>query len=110
MAVYTPKRLGQTQATTSYATLYTVPAATSVIIKEIVVCNTTGSPVTFDCSFVASGGVAGVSNNVIAQHQIGAYSTVSYTFSEVMATGGFISLKAGAGAALTITISGVEFA
>lgn len=108
MAVYTPKRLAQVQATTAYVTAYTVPATTSTIVKEIVVCNTTGSAVTFDLSLVASGGVASTSNNLISQHQIGAYSTVSYVYSQVIATGGFISLKAGTSAALTITISGVE--
>jgi nicotinamide mononucleotide (NMN) deamidase PncC len=108
MATFTPKQLAQVQPTTSYATAYTVPGATSCIVKEIVVCNTTGSAVVLDVSFVASGGTAGVANNVIAQHQIGAYSTVSYTYAQVMATGGFISIKAGTGAALTITISGVE--
>lgn len=63
-----------------------------------------------DVSFVASGGTAGVTNNVIAQHQIGAYSLVIYTFSQVLATGGFISVKGGTAAALTITVSGLEFA
>ena len=106
---YTPLRLFQTQPGTSYATAYTVPGATNVIIKELVVCNVTGSAVTLDVSFVASGGTAGVSNNVIAQHSIGAYSTVMYSFSSVMATGGFISLKASVGSALTVTGSGVTF-
>lgn len=110
MATYTPKRLAQVQPTTSYVTAYTVPGATSAIIKEIVVTNVTGSVVVIDISLVASGGTAGVANNIISQHQIGGYSTVIYTFSQVLATGGFISLKAGTGAAVTVTISGVEFA
>lgn len=110
MAVYTPTRLAQTQPGTSYATAYTVPASTSCIVKELLVCNTTGTAVVFDASFVASGGTAGVTNNVIAQHQIGAYALVVYSFASVMATGGFISLKAGTASALTVTISGVQFA
>jgi len=110
VAVYTPKRLSQSQPGTSYATAYTVPASTSAIIKELVVCNVTGAVVILDVSLVASGGTAGVTNNVIAQHQIGAYSTVIYTLSQVLATGGFVSMKAGTATALTVTISGVEFA
>lgn len=109
MAVYIPKRLAQVQATTSYVTAYTVPAATSTIVKELVVTNVTGAAVVIDVSLVASGGTADVTNNVIAQHQLGAYSLVIYTFSQVLATGGFISLKAGTAAAVTFTISGVEF-
>lgn len=106
---YVPKRLAQFQPTTSYVTYYTVPGATSCIVKEIIACNVTGSPVVLDVSLVASGGTAGVTNNVIAQHSIGAFSTVSYTFAEVLAAAGFISVKAGTAAALTMTISGIEF-
>lgn len=108
MAVYTPKRLSQGQLTTSYATQYTVPASTSAIIKEIVVCNTTASPVVLDLSLVASGGTAGVTNNILSQVTIGANNTAAFTFAQVLATGGFISAKASTGAALTVTISGVE--
>jgi hypothetical protein len=111
VAAYTPKQLAQAQPGTSYASLgYTVPGATSTIVKEVVVCNTTGSAVVFDMSFVPSAGTAGVANNVCSQHQIGAYATVIYTFSTVMATGGFISCRAGTASALTVTASGIEFA
>lgn len=110
MPTYTPKRFSQSQVGTSYATIYTVPASTSAIIKEVVVCNTTGATVVFDMSFVASGGTAGAANNVVSQHQILAYQTVIYTFAEVLATGGFVSCKAGTATALTVTASGVEFA
>lgn len=108
MATYTPKRLAQTQPGTSYATAYTVPGSTSAIIKEAVICNTTATPVVIDVSFVASGGTAGVANNVIAQTMIQAYQTVMFTFAQVLATGGFISMKASTASALTVTISGVE--
>lgn len=105
---YTPLRLAQFQPGTAYATQYTVPAAKSCIVKEIVVCNPTAGSVALDVSFVASGGTAGVTNNVIANHTIGGYSTVIYTFSQVLATGGFLSAKASTAASLTVTISGVE--
>ena len=108
MATFTAKQLGQIQPGTSYTTVYTAPGATSCIIKEVVVCNTSGSAVVFDLSFVASGGTAGVTNNVCSQHQIGAYATVSYVFSQVIATGGFVSARANTAAALTVTASGVE--
>ena len=108
MATFTPVRMAQTQPGTGYATAYTVPGATSCIVKEVVICNTTGSAVNFDMSFVASGGTAGVTNNVVSNAPIGAYSMVTFTFSQVMATGGFISMKASTASALTATISGVE--
>lgn len=110
MATYTPKRLSQSQPGTSYATAYTVPGATSCIIKEIVVCNTTASSVNIDISLVASGGTAGVTNNVVSTAPVGGYSIVVFTFAQVLATGGFVSMKATTASALTVTISGVEFA
>lgn len=110
MPTYTPTRLGQATPSTSYGTVYTVPVAKSCIVKEVVVCNTTGSVVVFDMSFVASGGSAGTANNVCSQHQIAPYATVVYTFAQVLAAGGFIAARSNTALALTVTASGVEFA
>lgn len=110
MATYTPKRLDQRQAGTSDTTHYTVPGATSVIIKEVVICNTTAGSVAVWVSLCASGATVGDSNRVISNEAIGANSTVIFTFSQVLATAGFISCKAGAATSLTVTCSGVEFA
>lgn len=108
MAVYTPARLYQGQPTASYATVYTATGK-SAIVKEIVVCNPTSGSVALDLSLVASGGTAGVSNNVIANAVIPPYTIVVYTMSQVLAPSGFISLKASTTTTLTVTISGVEF-
>lgn len=110
MAVYTPKRLDQRQAATTDTTHYTVPGATSCIVKEIVFCNTTGGAIAVWISLVASGGTVGDSNRVISNEVIQANTTTSFTFAQVLATGGFISCKAGAATSVTVTISGVEFA
>lgn len=111
MAVlYTPKRLAQAQAAATDTTLYTVPGATSVIVKEIVFCNTTGGAISVWISLVASGGTVGDSNRVINSEVIQPNSTTAFTFAQVLATGGFISCKAGAATSVTVTVSGVEFA
>lgn len=105
---YTPKQLYQGQPGTSYATAYTATAV-SCILREVVVANPTAGSVTLDLSVVASGGTAGVTNNIIPNAVIGGYSVVIFSFSTVMAPSGFISAKASAAASLTLTISGVEF-
>jgi hypothetical protein len=110
VATYTPKRLDQRQAAVAETTHYTVPGATSAIIREIVLCNTTSGSIAVWVSFVASGGTAGDSNRVINNEVIPANSTVIFSFSQVLATGGFVSCKAGAATSVTITCSGVEFA
>jgi hypothetical protein len=107
LAAYTPVQLAQAQPGTSYGTIYTVPAATTVIVKEIVACNTTGSAVVLDISYVPSGGTAGVANNIVAQEQIGAYSTVVFLLASVLPTGAFIAARANIASALTLTASGV---
>lgn len=104
---YTPARLAQTQPGTSYATAYTVPASTTAIVKEILVCNPTASTVTLTVSLVASGGTAGATNNVISAVPVGPGQTVIYSLSSVLATGGFISMLASAATSLTVTVSGV---
>lgn len=111
MAVlYTPKRLDQRQAGNTDTTHYTVPGATSCIIKELVFCNTTAGAVAIWVSFVASGGTVGDSNRVINSEVIQPNSTTAFTFAQVLATGGFISCKAAAATSITVTVSGVEFA
>jgi hypothetical protein len=110
MAVYTPKRLDQRQAASTDTTHYTVPGATSCIIKEVVFCNTTTGAITVWMSFIASGGSVGDSNRVINAETIQPNSTTVFTFAQVLATGGFISCKAAAATSITVTISGVEFA
>jgi hypothetical protein len=108
MPVYTPKRLAQAQAAATDTTLYTATAV-SCIVKEITVCNTTGGLVALWVSICASGATAGDSNRVICNETIGAYSTVIFSFSQVIAASGFVSAKASAATSLTLTLSGVEF-
>lgn len=110
MAVYTPTRLDQRQSAVTDTTHYTVPAAKSAIIKEIVICNTTAGQVAFWASLCLTGATVGDANRVVCNELIPSYSTVIFSFSQVLPTGGFVSCKAGAVSSLTATISGVEFA
>lgn len=61
MVVGTPVKLAG-----SIATLETVTAGKTAIIKEIVLCNTDTSDRTVTINFVPSGGAAGVENQVYA--------------------------------------------
>lgn len=109
MATYTEKQLAQScVASTTETTVYTVPGATTTIVKQIVCANVTASAATTSISIVASGGTAGVTNRILEQVSIPANSTVSFDLSQVMAAAGFISIKQGTASAITTTISGVE--
>ena len=48
----TPIRLAQAASTTAFLAIYTCPTGTRTYIKDITVCNTTGSAVTLFLSLV----------------------------------------------------------
>lgn len=111
---YTPTRLyqgqlGNTETTATPGILSSaVPASTTWIVKEIIICNTsTSTNTTISLSIVPSGGTGGSSTRIISNLVIKANSTTSFGLSTVMATGGFITAVAGIANAVTVTISGV---
>ena len=108
MAVYTPKKLYSGQPTTSATTLYTTPASTSTIVKNILMTNTTATDATITISFVPSGGTAGATNRVFTGYTVKANDTVAVDLSSVLSTSDFISALQGTSGAITIYISGVE--
>jgi len=107
----TPVQIAQAALTTSYATLYTVPTnattPTRTYLKQIDVCNTTGSAVTFNLHIVPTGGTAGTSNALFYTQNVAANTTFSYAGVQVLPTNSFISAKAST-TGLTVTISGGE--
>jgi hypothetical protein len=108
MAVYTPKKLYTGQPGTTATTLYTAPASTTTIIKNIIICNTTATDATLTLSLVPSGGSAGTTNRIMSALVIKANDTVAMDLSGLLSTGDFISALQGTSAALTVHISGVE--
>lgn len=108
MAVYTPKKMYVGQPGTSAGTLYTTPASTTAIVKNILMCNTTASDATVTISFVASGGSANASNRIFSTYTISANKTDTLDCSAVLSTGDFISALQGTSSAITLHISGVE--
>ena len=104
----TPKRLiSGSQLTGSAATYYTTPAATSTIIKKLVLINTTGAAVACTVYLIPSGGSAGVTNNVTIARSVAPNESWSCAEAEnmVLPTGGFIQAL---GLSVTIMCSGIE--
>lgn len=95
----TAKALARTAAATSNTTLYTVPAATTAIVTNILVTNTSGSSQTFTINF---DGVAAFSGATIA-----ANSTAMFDLKQVLATTKIISGSASA-VSVNFHISGME--
>jgi hypothetical protein len=108
MATITAKRFFQVQLTNAFVTEYTVPASTTSIIKEIVICNTGTVVRQFFFSLVPVAGAAGAANAEFNSVDMAPNETKQITLSSVMNAGDFISAKASANTDLTMTCSGVE--
>lgn len=102
------KRLYQGQPGTAEGTLYTVPASTSAIVKEIIMTNITTTAATVSISVVPSGGTAGATNRIIEGLTIPANDIKVAPLSTVLNAGDFLSGLQGIASAITVTISGVE--
>lgn len=88
-------------------TLYTVPASTKTIIKEMVICNTESSALTVS---VFVGTSATVANAVLDAVTFGAGETKIFTFSTVLVAADQIRGGASAASMVSINASGVEVA
>jgi hypothetical protein len=103
---YTPIRLYQGQPGTTEATLYTAGGA-GVIIKELLIANTSSSAANISLSLVPSGGSAGSSNRLLSNIAVPGSGVAVFDLSQVMAAGDFLSGLQATSGALALTISGV---
>lgn len=97
-----------TQLTASTVTQYTVPAATTTRITELLLCNADTVERTVTINFVASAGSVTAANRVISTLPIPASTTKIIPLNTVMSAGDFISALASAATAVNLQISGTE--
>lgn len=97
-------RLAQAEMLTAYETVYTTPPLTRTYIKNIDICNSTGSTQRFYIHLVPKGNSASGGNAVFYNAPINGNTTVQWTGSQILAQGDTIQVKASAvGIAVTIT-------
>jgi hypothetical protein len=97
-------RLIQVGVTTAYVSIYTAPVGSRVYVKDIDICNTTGSPITVYLHLVPVGDAVSTANALFYNMSIPAYGTLQWTGSQIMNAGDTLRVKAsGAGCAVTIT-------
>lgn len=92
------------------STLYTVPASTQTVVKQILLGNTTATDLTATLYFVPDAGSPSLSNSMFPEIIITANTTVSIDISSVLPIASSIHGKASASASINIHISGVEVA
>ena len=104
----TVKQLGQSaMSATANTTLYTTPASTKTIVKEILLCNTDSVARTVTIKAGASPATA-VSATILSALSLAAGETKFISLSTVLETGHLITGSASTGAVVSCTISGVE--
>ena len=96
---------GPAQPGTGNGTLYTVPGATSVVVRSIHVCNTTSSAATL--SLAINGTAATAANCWLDELSIPANGSYDWSGFLALATTDTIQGLQGTSGALTVTISGV---
>jgi ATP-dependent protease ClpP protease subunit len=105
---FSPKKFYQGTLTNSAADLYTVPVATSAVLKEITLVNYTAGAVTATLHLVPSGGSVADGNKIFDAVSLNAHETKTFPLSQGMSTGDKLSGLASAGTAINIFMSGFE--
>jgi hypothetical protein len=105
--VITPTKLGQAAITVGVTTLYTVPAATRTLLKELSIANTTAATINVRVFLVPSAGAAGTANAFLYDVPVPNNNALQYDGIQVMNAGDTIQIQAAA-VGLTITASGAE--
>ena len=105
--VITPAKFGQAAITTGVTTLYTVPASTRALLKELSIANTTAASINVRVFLVPFGGSAGTGNAFLYDVPVPGNNALQYNGIEVLNAGDTIQIQA-ASAGLTIIASGGE--
>jgi hypothetical protein len=108
MATFTEKQLA-CQAVNAAETLYTVPASTKTIIKDINCMNNSATAATISIWLVPNGGSASDENCLIKNFNVPAADLLHWSGFQVLATAGdTIRATAGTADKITVIISGAE--
>lgn len=106
---FAEKRLVQSRpAAQTNTTVYTVPALTVAIVKNILLCNTTAAPITIRTFAVPVGQSAGESTAIFYDYEVPANFTFSKNLYLVLGTPGDFLVVYVSAVGVTFTISGAE--
>lgn len=108
MTLVQKRLVGPSELTTSTATLYTTPSATTTIVKEFLFSNKTAAARTITLRVVPSGATESNIHDIFSSISINANETLSFACSIVLNTGDLIKSFASANTAVNITANGYE--
>jgi hypothetical protein len=102
------KKLGSTNATASYTTLYTVPLLTRTYVKDINICNVTANKHQAYVHLVPSGGTPDITNAIVYNFGIDGGTIYNWRGLAIMNEGDTIQVKSDTADRLCIYISGAD--
>lgn len=109
MSTYNLKELVPARPLPSSASvIYTVPALTQTVVRQIILGNTTATDLTATIYFVSNTQSPSVSNSMFPEVIIQANSAVTIDIASVLPIASSIHAKASASASINIHVSGVE--
>ena len=95
---------GPTQLGTSAATVYTVPASTTAIIRHLIAVNTSALGATLTISI----GADAASKRIVSAHSMGPNEVFEMKGFIVLTAAEILQAFAGTATAITLTVSGVQ--
>ena len=96
------------QLSTSFTTIYTVPALTTFAVSMVHIHNTSGSSVSVQVCLVPSAGAAGVANALLWNFGLTGLDFVEFTKGDYWAAGSILRALASTGSVINIKIAGIE--
>jgi hypothetical protein len=99
---YKTSQIQGTASVSTYATLYSTPAATEAVISTIAICNTAGSSATYRIGIMGSAGTPGASEWIVYDSVAAANDTVFLTVGITLDPEKFIRVSSSAN---TVTFS-----
>lgn len=94
--LYKNARVQGTASTSTYATLYTTPAATNTIVASIVICNTASTQATYRIAIMDSAGTPTAADFVASDTVIPANDTTGIQFGLCLSAGQVIRISSSA--------------
>ncbi|MBK7082868.1 MAG: hypothetical protein IPH55_19730 [Betaproteobacteria bacterium] len=109
LAPFVPTRLVQAVCTGSSVTVYTVPASTRAIIKDLLICNLGSGTPTFTIDLVPSGGSVSSTTKWYNAYALTANQHLHLRVSAVLEAGDTIRILASTTSAVAINVHGAEW-
>ncbi len=107
MAYKTKAMCQDTYLQVATAVLYTVPAGTRSIVKEIILCNTHTVAITVTMNYLKSGGTL-AKGTILSAVSLAAGETKQLSLSSVLDVGDAVKGLASVADKITVSISGIE--